>query len=293
MKMLQQARAQLAESAAAMGPLTLVRAAEEHGGPHSALVLGPDAAGRRRALRHGLPQHRGRPVPAHARRAGRLAFLEPQTVSAHVEPAEVGPAALARRAARAPRRRLRAHAGRRLRDRARHVPQSRDRPARRWRSSRCRGCTTSRACGCSSTASARATRSRRTACARRSRCSSATRPRRRSPTPSSRSRRRPRRRVCSRSSPTSPTSTATPTRTSTRSPRSATVAPALLDFDDGLEVVRLTMAAYLSAEQGRVVDLTDPATRDALETYVPLIQQGRGRRGPVAVGRAQARESAA
>ena len=35
MKMLQQARAQLADSAAAMGPLTLVRAAEEHGGPHS------------------------------------------------------------------------------------------------------------------------------------------------------------------------------------------------------------------------------------------------------------------
>jgi len=52
--------------------------------------------------------------------------------------------------------------------------------------------------------------------------------------------------------------------------------PPLLDFDDGLDVVRLTMAAYLSAEQGRVVDLTDAATRDALESYVPLIQQGRG-----------------
>jgi predicted dehydrogenase len=52
--------------------------------------------------------------------------------------------------------------------------------------------------------------------------------------------------------------------------------PALLDFDDGLDVVRLTMAAYLSAEQGRVVDLTDAATSDALESYVPLIQQGRG-----------------
>ena len=67
--MLQQARAQLAESAAAMGPLTLVRAAEEHGGPHSAWFWDPDAPGRRRALRHGLPQHRGRPVPAHAGRA--------------------------------------------------------------------------------------------------------------------------------------------------------------------------------------------------------------------------------
>ena len=52
--------------------------------------------------------------------------------------------------------------------------------------------------------------------------------------------------------------------------------PALLDFEDGLDVVRLTMAAYMSAEQRRVVDLRDPATNEALETYVPLIQQGRG-----------------
>ena len=52
--------------------------------------------------------------------------------------------------------------------------------------------------------------------------------------------------------------------------------PALLDFEDGLDVVRLTMAAYMSAEQGRVIDLTDAPTRAALEEYVPLIQQGRG-----------------
>jgi hypothetical protein len=51
---------------------------------------------------------------------------------------------------------------------------------------------------------------------------------------------------------------------------------ALLDFDDGLDVVRLTMAAYMSAERKRVVDLTDASTRQELETYVPLIQQGRG-----------------
>lgn len=51
---------------------------------------------------------------------------------------------------------------------------------------------------------------------------------------------------------------------------------ALLDFDYGVEIVKLTMAAYLSAEEGRVVDLTDDATLDRLETYVPLIQQGRG-----------------
>lgn len=51
---------------------------------------------------------------------------------------------------------------------------------------------------------------------------------------------------------------------------------ALLDFDYGLEIVRLTMAAYLSAEEGRVVDLTDAATIERLETYVPAIQAGRG-----------------
>ena len=51
---------------------------------------------------------------------------------------------------------------------------------------------------------------------------------------------------------------------------------ALLDWDYGLEVVRLTLAAYLSAERGAVVDLCDPATARELETYVPLIQQGRG-----------------
>jgi predicted dehydrogenase len=51
---------------------------------------------------------------------------------------------------------------------------------------------------------------------------------------------------------------------------------ALLDFDYGLEIVRLTMAGYLSAERGATVDLTDPATQKELETYVPLIQQGRG-----------------
>jgi predicted dehydrogenase len=51
---------------------------------------------------------------------------------------------------------------------------------------------------------------------------------------------------------------------------------ALLDLDDGFEIVRLTMAAYLSAEEGRVVDLTDDATRARLDDYVPLIQQGRG-----------------
>jgi predicted dehydrogenase len=51
---------------------------------------------------------------------------------------------------------------------------------------------------------------------------------------------------------------------------------ALLDFEYGVEIVRLVMAAYLSAERGAVVDLEDAKTREELERYVPLIQQGRG-----------------
>jgi len=51
---------------------------------------------------------------------------------------------------------------------------------------------------------------------------------------------------------------------------------ALLDWEYGAEIVRLVMAAYLSAERGARVDLTDPATNAELERYVPRIQQGRG-----------------
>jgi len=50
----------------------------------------------------------------------------------------------------------------------------------------------------------------------------------------------------------------------------------MLDWNYGVEIVRLTMAAYMSAERKATVDLTDPATARELETYVPLIQQGRG-----------------
>ncbi len=52
--------------------------------------------------------------------------------------------------------------------------------------------------------------------------------------------------------------------------------PPLLDWEYGLEITRLTMAAYLSAERNATVDLTDPATNNELEDYIPLIQQGRG-----------------
>jgi predicted dehydrogenase len=51
---------------------------------------------------------------------------------------------------------------------------------------------------------------------------------------------------------------------------------AMLNWAYGLEITKLVMASYMSAEKGRVIDLTDAATQDALETYVPLIQQGRG-----------------
>ena len=51
---------------------------------------------------------------------------------------------------------------------------------------------------------------------------------------------------------------------------------ATLPWSYGLEITRLVMAAYMSAEKKRVIDLTDLATLAELETYVPLIQQGRG-----------------
>lgn len=49
-----------------------------------------------------------------------------------------------------------------------------------------------------------------------------------------------------------------------------------LPWSYGLEITRLVMAAYMSAEKKKVIDLTDPAVQQELETYVPLIQQGRG-----------------
>lgn len=51
---------------------------------------------------------------------------------------------------------------------------------------------------------------------------------------------------------------------------------ALLDWAYGLEIQRLVMAAYLSAERRRTVDLTDSATLRELDSYIPAIQQGKG-----------------
>jgi predicted dehydrogenase len=51
---------------------------------------------------------------------------------------------------------------------------------------------------------------------------------------------------------------------------------AMLSWEYGLEIQRLVMASYLSAERGRTIDLTDPAVLAELDSYVPAIQQGRG-----------------
>jgi predicted dehydrogenase len=50
-----------------------------------------------------------------------------------------------------------------------------------------------------------------------------------------------------------------------------------LPWSYGLEITRLFTAAYMSAEQRKTVDLTDPRVTAELETYQSLIQQGRGR----------------
>jgi hypothetical protein len=51
----------------------------------------------------------------------------------------------------------------------------------------------------------------------------------------------------------------------------------LLTWDYGLEITRLIMAGYMAAERGRVIDLTDAAIIQELETYIPMIQQGKGK----------------
>jgi predicted dehydrogenase len=51
---------------------------------------------------------------------------------------------------------------------------------------------------------------------------------------------------------------------------------AFLPWSYGLEIMKLVMAAYMSAEQERTIDLTDAGIQQELETFIPLIQQGRG-----------------
>jgi hypothetical protein len=51
---------------------------------------------------------------------------------------------------------------------------------------------------------------------------------------------------------------------------------AKLPWEYGLEITRLVTAAYMSAERKQTIDLTDAAVQEELETFVSLIQQGRG-----------------
>jgi len=51
---------------------------------------------------------------------------------------------------------------------------------------------------------------------------------------------------------------------------------ALLNFEYGRLITMLIMAAYMAHEKKRTIDLTDSAVLKELETYVPLIQQGKG-----------------
>ena len=51
---------------------------------------------------------------------------------------------------------------------------------------------------------------------------------------------------------------------------------ALLDFEYGRLITMLVMAAYMAHEKKTTIDLTDSAVLAELESYVPLIQQGKG-----------------
>jgi len=52
---------------------------------------------------------------------------------------------------------------------------------------------------------------------------------------------------------------------------------AFLNFEYGFEITKLCQAAYMAAERGVTLDLTDPKVQEDLKTYTSLIAQGRGR----------------
>lgn len=51
---------------------------------------------------------------------------------------------------------------------------------------------------------------------------------------------------------------------------------AMLDWQYGVQISFLVQAAYMAAEQGKTLDLTDSSVRQALETYESLIASGKG-----------------
>ena len=67
---------------------------------------------------------------------------------------------------------------------------------------------------------------------------------------------------------------ATSARTGTWSTASAMAARPIETFEDGVEVDRMVMALYKSAETGQAVRLPD----ETLETYVPLSRAMNGER---------------
>jgi predicted dehydrogenase len=52
---------------------------------------------------------------------------------------------------------------------------------------------------------------------------------------------------------------------------------ALLNLEYGRLITTLIMAAYMSHEKRKVIDMTDPGIFAELDNYVPLIQQGKGK----------------
>lgn len=51
---------------------------------------------------------------------------------------------------------------------------------------------------------------------------------------------------------------------------------AYLNWEYGLEITRLVQAAYLAAERGQTIDLTNPDIQQELDSYTSLIAQGKG-----------------
>ncbi len=51
---------------------------------------------------------------------------------------------------------------------------------------------------------------------------------------------------------------------------------ALLDWEYGLEITWLCQAAYMAAERGETLDLTDPEVKKNLKSYKSLIARGEG-----------------
>ena len=52
---------------------------------------------------------------------------------------------------------------------------------------------------------------------------------------------------------------------------------AFLDFEYGRLITMLVMAGYMAHEKKKQIDLTDPTVLQSLESYIPLIQQGKGK----------------